>query len=133
LEEGELTKIAGLCQVIEREAGSIILRAGERGDVFYMIMNGRMDIYSPDQVLIGHVETGDFLGEISLVKHQPYNATAVAASDVQLVVLKQKDFETLIDHHPRIGMKVMRNIAISVGDKLNALGGRFSQEQNNQK
>jgi predicted N-acetyltransferase YhbS len=131
LEEGELTKIAGLCQVIERDAGAVILRAGERGDVFYMIMNGRMDIYSPDHVLIGHVEAGDFLGEISLVANQPYNATAVAASDVQLVVLKQKDFETLINHHPRIGMKVMRNIAVSVGDKLNALGGRFSQEKNN--
>jgi CRP-like cAMP-binding protein len=90
-----------------------------------------MDIYSPDQVLIGHVEAGDFLGEISLVANQPYNATAVAASDVQLVVLKQKDFEALINRYPRIGMKVMRNIAISVGDKLNALGGRFSQERNN--
>jgi CRP-like cAMP-binding protein len=77
------------------------------------------------------VDAGDFLGEISLVANQPYNATAVAASDVQLVVLKQKDFEALIDRHPRIGVKVMRNIAISVGDKLSALGGRFSQEQNN--
>ena len=76
------------------------------------------------------MEAGDFLGEISLVANQPYNATAVAASNVQLVVLKQKDFETLINHYPRIGMKVMRNIAISVGDKLSALGGRFSQERN---
>jgi CRP-like cAMP-binding protein len=65
------------------------------------------------------------------VANKPYNATAVAASDVQLVVLKQKDFDTLINRHPRIGMKVMKNIAISLGDKLNALGGRFSQEQNN--
>ncbi len=131
LEEGELTKIAGLCHVIDKKAGEVILRAGEQGDVFYMLMNGRLDIYAPDnQTLIGHVNAGDFLGEISLVTKEPYNATAVAAADVKLIVLKQHDFENLINRYPRIGMKVMRNIAVSVGGKLNALGGLYSQIQN---
>jgi GNAT superfamily N-acetyltransferase len=128
LEEGELTKIAGLCHVVERQTGEVILRAGEQGDVFYMLMNGRLDIYAPDNhTLIGHVNAGDFLGEISLVTKDPYNATAVAATDVKLIVLNHQDFENLINHYPRIGMKVMRNIAISVGDKLSELGGRFAR------
>lgn len=119
LEEGELTKIAGLCQVIERPAGSVILRAGETGDTFYMVMAGEMAIYTAESnAPIAKVREGDFLGEISLVSRQPFTATAVAASDVRLIALKYHDFETLINRYPRIGMRVMRNIAVSVGEKL---------------
>lgn len=116
LEEGELTKIAGLCSVIQKAAGETVLRAGETGDMFYMVMEGEMDILSPDRShSVGKVNAGDFLGEISLVSHQPYTATAVAATDVQLVALNSQDFENLINRYPRIGLRVMRNIAISVG------------------
>jgi CRP-like cAMP-binding protein len=61
------------------------------------------------------------LGEIALVSRQPYTATAVAATDVQLIALKYQDFENLINRYPRIGLRVMRNIAISVGEKLRLL------------
>ena len=122
LEEGELTKIASLCSVIHKTAGEMVLRAGKTGDLFYMVMDGEMDILSPDSShSIGKVTAGDFLGEISLVSRQPYTATAVAATDVQLVALKYQDFENLINRYPRIGLRVMRNIAISVGEKLRLL------------
>jgi CRP-like cAMP-binding protein len=133
LEEGQLSKIAGICQVVEYPAGAVVLRAGERGDVFYMVMEGNMDIFAADnQTLIGHVHGGDFLGEISLVAQQPYTATAVAATDVKLVALRYQDFETLIDRYPRIGLKVMRNIAVSVGGKLRNLDERFYTQHINQ-
>ncbi|GJM40755.1 MAG: hypothetical protein DHS20C20_10370 [Ardenticatenaceae bacterium] len=122
LEEGELSKIAGLCSVMQKGAGETVLQAGETGDVFYMVMEGEMDILSPDgSHSVGKVTAGDFLGEIALVSRQPYTATAVAATNVQLVALKYQDFENLINRHPRIGLRVMRNIAISVGEKLRLL------------
>ncbi len=129
LEEGELTKIAGICRVIAYDAADVILRAGEYGDHFYMVLDGKLDILAgDDSALVGHVERGDFLGEISLVSAQPYTATAVAATDVKMVALSHQDFEALINRHPRIGMKVMRNIAISVGEKLRHLDNRYSEE-----
>lgn len=130
LEEGELGKIAGLCEVVNYQTGQTILQAGERGDVFYMVTDGTLDIFAANEpeVVIGNVRTGDFVGEISLVAQQPYRATAVAATDVQLVALKYHDFENLINRHPRIGLKVMRNIAISLGSKLNNLGARYAED-----
>lgn len=133
LEEGELAKIAGICQVLNYPAGKVVLRAGERGQVFYMVMEGRMDVFTGnDSTLVGHVRAGDFLGEISLVAQQPYTATAVAATDVKLIALQYNDFEALINRYPRIGLKIMRNIAISVGEKLRNLDERFYAAANNQ-
>jgi CRP-like cAMP-binding protein len=57
----------------------------------------------------------------------------VAATDVKLVALRYQDFETLIDRYPRIGLKVMRNIAISVGGKLRNLDERFYTQHINQR
>ncbi|MCA9921479.1 MAG: GNAT family N-acetyltransferase [Anaerolineales bacterium] len=122
LEEGELAKIAGLCQVSPFVAGDVILQAGERGNAFFMVKDGRLDIIAADgETHVGHVRAGDFLGEISLVSRQPFTATAVAATDGQLIALKYQDFENLIGRYPRIGMCIMRNIAISVGEKLRQL------------
>jgi len=122
LEEGELIKIAGLCSLIHKKKGETVLQAGLTGNVFYMVMEGEMVILSPDgSHSVGKVMAGDFLGEIALVSHQTYTATAVAATDVTLLALKNQDFENLIHRYPRIGMRVMRNIAISVGEKLRLL------------
>jgi hypothetical protein len=129
LEEGQIGKIAGLCHVRQAPAGEVILRAGERGNVLYMVMEGRIDIYAPDgSTLIGEVLARDVLGEISLVAQKPYNATAVAATPVTLAALQHQDFERLINRYPRIGMAVMHNIAVSLGQKLDALDARFSQD-----
>jgi GNAT superfamily N-acetyltransferase len=127
LEEGELAKIAGLCSVNSYEQGDVVLQAGARSRAFYMVLEGTMDILSAEHhMLVGHVEPGDFLGEISLVAQKPHNATAVAATPVKVIALKHDDFENLISRYPRIGVKVMRNIAISLGQKLDALDARFS-------
>ena len=134
LEEGELSKIAGLSRVIDYPADTMILREGEMGDTFYMVMNGRINIYAPDEsTLFGHVHAGDFLGEISLVAQRPFTATAVTATDSKLIALKHQDFENLINRYPRIGMKVMRNIAISLGQKLGDLDIRFYEHSQNNK
>jgi GNAT superfamily N-acetyltransferase len=126
LEEGELSKIASLCHVRSYAAGETVLWAGETGEVFYMVMEGEMDVYARDgSTLVGHVQAGDFLGEISLVSRQPYSATAVTARPTKLIALKHRDFNNLINRYPRIGMKVMRNIAVSVGQKLRLLDERF--------
>jgi GNAT superfamily N-acetyltransferase/uncharacterized protein YneF (UPF0154 family) len=122
LEEGEFSKIAGLCSLVTIPDGEVVLRAGEKGDNFYMVKGGSVDIYTAaGGVRLGTVAEGDFLGEISLVSGESYTATAVANGNVQLVSLNRRDFEKLIQRHPRIGLQVMRNIAISVGEKLRQL------------
>lgn len=128
LEEGQLAQIAGLCRVVSYPAGAIILRAGEYGNTLYMVMEGCVDIFAPDgATLIGHVPAGDVLGEISLVTRQSYNATAIAPMPVKLIALNHQDFARLMDRNPRIGVTVLQNIAISLGQKLANLDTRFSQ------
>ena len=68
---------------------------------------------------------GEFMGEISLVLHQPYGATAVVEMDSKVAALRYDDFENLITRHPRIGLKVMRNIAILMGQRMGEVNERY--------
>ena len=125
LEEGELEKIAGLCQVRDCTADEVLVRAGARGESFYMVLEGRLDVLSRTGHPLGFVHEGEFFGEISLVTHQPYGATVVAPTAAKVAALKQEDFENLIQRHPRIGMRVMRNIASLLGRRMAEVNERF--------
>ncbi|MCA9916774.1 MAG: GNAT family N-acetyltransferase [Anaerolineales bacterium] len=125
LEEGELEKIAGLCQIQHYAVGDVLVRAGERGENFYMVLEGALDIFAEQGHLLGHIHQGDFLGEISLVLRQAYGATAVAKTPVKIAALKYDDFEHLINRYPRIGLNVMRNIATSLGQRVGAVNERL--------
>jgi GNAT superfamily N-acetyltransferase len=125
LEEGELERIAGLCHVRRYGAGEVLVRAGERGEYFYMVLEGRLDVLAEGGQVLGHIEQGDFLGEISLVLRQGYGATAVSRTPVKIAALKYDDFEQLINRYPRIGLHVMRNIAISMGQRIGAVNERL--------
>lgn len=125
LEEGELEKIAGLCVVRDCTEQEHLVTAGSRGEEFYMVLEGRLDVFARSGHLLGHVTEGEFFGEISLVSREPYSASVVATAEGKVAALRYKDFETLIQRHPRIGMQVMRNIAAILGRRMGEVNERF--------
>lgn len=125
LEEGELERVTGLCQLREYRPGEVLFQAGERGAYFYMVLEGKLQVISQTGYPLGMINPGEFLGEISLVTAQPYGATAVANTPVKLAALNYQDFENLINRHPRIGLQVMRNIASLLGKRMSEVNARF--------
>ena len=74
-------------------AGETILREGERGDRFYVIESGTVDI-------LGQVfGVGDAFGEIALLRDIPRTATATALTDVRLVALERNVFVPAVTGH----------------------------------
>lgn len=128
LEDGELKKIAGVCRVQDCAAGAVLVRAGERGNYFYMVLEGRLEVYSASGHPLGFVNEGEFFGEISLVTQQPYGATVIAPRPAKIAALNYDDFENLINRHPRIGMQVMRNIAVLLGRRVGEVNERFLEQ-----
>lgn len=125
LEEGELEKIAGLCQVRDCRPGEVLVRVGEHGENFFMVLEGRLDVFSRTGHGLGHVNEGEFFGEISLVTNQPYGATVIAPTAAKVAALRHEDFDKLINRHPRIGLQVMRNIASLLGRRMVEVNERF--------
>ncbi|HYI16046.1 MAG TPA: cyclic nucleotide-binding domain-containing protein, partial [Thermomicrobiales bacterium] len=84
------------------EAGSVIVRQGEPGYDFFVIVEGEVQIElehpetqrEPD--VIARLGVGQFFGELSLLTDEPRNASVVAATRCKVLSLSQGAFEAYL-------------------------------------
>ena len=72
-------------------AGETILTRGERGDAFFVIAEGTVEV-APAEGPIRRLGPGEHFGEIALLREVPRTATVVATSDVELLELPGEEF-----------------------------------------
>lgn len=96
--------------VKEFKAGEIIFRQGDAATEFYVVQSGKVDIRLGNR-LLGTVGDRDIFGEMALIDTAPRSATAVAATDVKLVAVGEKQFLFLVSQTPHFALNVMRTLA----------------------
>lgn len=74
-----------------RKAGEIIFEAGDPGRVMYVVKSGPAQIRIGDMVL-DVVEPGEVMGEIALLDDDVRSASAVAATDCEIVAVDKARF-----------------------------------------
>jgi MFS family permease len=93
-----LEALAGAMVPLRVEAGSEIVREGEAGDRFYVIDTGEVEVVRDGQVI--NVEgSGEYFGEISLLRDVPRTATVRAKTDVELRALERDEFIAAVTGH----------------------------------
>jgi CRP-like cAMP-binding protein len=71
--------------------GTKLVRAGERGETFHIILSGEAEIVREGE-LVKRVGRYDYIGEIALVLDRPRVADVVAISQVEVLSIKRQDF-----------------------------------------
>jgi CRP-like cAMP-binding protein len=78
-------------------AGETVIRAGEKGDGFYLVESGELDIDAGGRHTTAH--RGDYFGEIALLHDVPRTATVTATADSRLLELQRDDFLAAVTGH----------------------------------
>jgi MFS family permease len=76
---------------ISHPAGSEIIREGEAGDRFYIVVSGHAAVTRNGE-LLRECGPGDYFGEIALLRDVPRTATVTAADDLELYALERAAF-----------------------------------------
>lgn len=96
LDPAQLQTLARAASVREVAAGDTILREGEPGDHFFVLARGEVKVFvdSPDgrEVVLTHLQAGDFFGEMALLENETRSASVAALAASELVVLSREDF-----------------------------------------
>lgn len=87
----ELEQLAAATVSLSEPAGSEVIRQGDRGDRFYVVAEGVLDVYVDFQ-LVATLGPGGSFGEIALLRDVPRTATVRARTDVELYALERADF-----------------------------------------
>ena len=113
----QVARLAAACSLQTLSIGETIFREGQKDDHLYLILCGRADVTS-GRSLIATAESGDTLGEMSMLASAPHFATADVRETVEAAVLKQCDLEELVRARPDIGTTLYRNLAAGLANKL---------------
>ena len=98
--------IASLADEINFADGDALMREGDPGETFYIVVDGRLRV-SRSGVTIREQGPGDFLGEISLIDGRPRTATATAVGPVTTLAIDRHAFLSLIEEHPAVRLSVL--------------------------
>jgi CRP-like cAMP-binding protein len=102
----------------EFHTGDTVFKDSEDGQSLYIIRKGEVKACktAPDGELftLTTMRSGEIFGEMSFLDARPRSATIVALSDLDTYVIEKDDFETLVDKHPRIIYKLLRNIVFTI-------------------
>jgi MFS family permease len=76
---------------VDERAGSVVIREGDPGDRFYLIVEGWVSI-TRGPVLLAQRGPGTYVGEVALLRDVARTATVTAVSDVRMLALEREDF-----------------------------------------
>jgi CRP-like cAMP-binding protein len=92
------------------KAGDVIFRQGDKAEELFVIQSGSVEIRLGSRLLDTLPERSIF-GEMALIDGAPRSATAIAATDVKLVPVGEKQFLLMVGRTPYFALNVMRALA----------------------
>ena len=111
------------------EKGTTILHEGGDDAHMILIIQGRVDIVKEDnskvQKPLATLGPGRTFGEMSLVDGEPRSASAVAATDVLLVVLTKDNFVRLTENSPHLALNLVLKISRLMSHRLRQTLGKL--------
>lgn len=86
------------CPRRELAEGAVLIRLGETNRTLYLILDGRLRVHldSPDNPPLAVLESGESVGELSLIDHKPASAWIVADTAATLLAVDQERFWSLV-------------------------------------
>lgn len=98
--------VAGLASEVSFADGDAVIREGEPGESFYLLLSGAVRV-TRDGAPVRALAPGDFLGEISLVDGRPRTATATAVGAVRALEIRRPAFLELMDRFSAVRLGVL--------------------------
>jgi CRP/FNR family cyclic AMP-dependent transcriptional regulator len=105
-----LRSIAKVTGVREFDKDASIIREGDPGSTFYVLLDGRAKVVRGGRT-VTHLAAGDFIGEISLLDTGRRTASVIAESPLRCLTLGEKNFAKVLAGEPVLAARVLRGVA----------------------
>ena len=102
--------VSQIAEETDYPAGDVIVREGDRGDSFIVIVDGNAAV-SQGGTAIRALGAGDFLGEIALIDGGNRTATVTATTPIRALTIDRAGFARLIDEFPVLRLDVLTALA----------------------
>jgi CRP-like cAMP-binding protein len=106
-----LKRIADLTEQQRYMEGARVVRQGDVGDTFYVILEGEARVVGASGRTVNRLRPGEFFGEISLLDGGPRTADVVAATPLTMLALSRKSFLAVLRSEPVVAVTLLGHAA----------------------
>ncbi len=113
LAENELQEMADASQLCSYPSNHVLCHEGAYENTFYIIADGNAviskKISEEDGERILRISgRGDLIGEMALIQNVPRSATVRTTTDLTVLEMEKKDFETMLGRSPSMAINIIR-------------------------
>ncbi len=91
-----LAKLADRMERQEVTSGTVMIREGEPGDRFFVLLSGLAGVSQTGLGQRGVLKAGEFFGEVALTMHVPRTATVTAMTPCVVASCDEATFDELV-------------------------------------
>ena len=106
----QLRAVAKVAGVFDAPANTVVIRAGEPGEEFFLIVDGTARVHVTARRRL-RLRPGAYFGEMSLLDGQPRSATVVAETPLRLLVIERRHFSALLDQVPGLTQSLLATLS----------------------
>ena len=110
LSKEQLSRVASLMTRVDLGAGQVLVRQGEIGREFLILLEGEVEV-ARDGKVIATRSAGDYVGEIALLDKRPRTANVTTKTEIAAEVLNRAEFSTLLAGSPELSNQIMATMA----------------------
>ncbi|MBQ9283274.1 MAG: cyclic nucleotide-binding domain-containing protein [Treponema sp.] len=106
------------------ENGQVIITEYERGETFYLIQNGTVQLtkcINDTNKNLDILKPGEFFGEMAILDNTPRSATCVAKGHVECLEFNKANFEMLITGNPQLALILLKIFCKRIYDQRRRL------------
>ncbi len=126
LDAAEIADIMKLLRAQLVEEGEVIVREGDHAHSMYFIAAGSVEVHLDNKKM--RLDTGQFFGEVAVLKKERRSGTAVALTRTNLLALAAQDLHALMKRDKRIAERIKDVVEKRTGHKVAAKSTKAGDE-----
>jgi signal transduction histidine kinase len=115
IKPSEVEELIATSKVNTYPAGTILCRENAIETIFYMILEGEVEvtklINQTEARVLKTLSAGDFFGEMALIHNAPRAATVTTKNDVVVLELEKESFDRVLQHSSSVAMAMVKEIS----------------------
>jgi CRP/FNR family transcriptional regulator, cyclic AMP receptor protein len=98
--------------------GTMLIKSGTRIEDLYIVLDGNMAVLAPNGALLGHVASGDILGEMSFIEAGKTSASIRVEEDSRVLKLSGRAVTRKLTEDVQFAARFYRALAVFLADRM---------------
>lgn len=92
----------------------IVINYGDKGDFVYLVKSGKLKAFREEngqEVLLGYIQTGEFVGEMSYINGEPRSASVISLTPCELIEIPTHYFDIVLFSRPAWSKALVKTLS----------------------